>query len=47
MQVRRFRLNRASAADAQWLCSLLSGLDATFHTGAKLADDNSLNLIWQ
>lgn len=46
MQMRRFRLNRASAADAQWICSLFSGMGAPFHTGAKLAEDGRLNLTW-
>ncbi len=46
-QMRRFRLNRAPAADAQWLCSLLTGMGARFHTQVELAEDNSLNLTWQ
>ena len=32
MQLRRFRLNRSSAADADWLCALLNRLSAPFGT---------------
>lgn len=46
MQVRRFRLNRASAADAQLLGSLLNRLGAPFFTEVELADDSSMNLAW-
>lgn len=47
MQIRQFRLNHASAADAQWLCSLLNRLGAPFHTRAKLAEEGSLDLKWE
>ena len=47
MQARRFRLNRASRADAHWLCDLLSRLGAPFGTQVQLADDNSMRLRWQ
>src|SRR5215510_9279253 len=47
MQVRRFRLNRASAEDSQWLCDLLNRLGAPFNTRAQLEDDHSLTLQWQ
>jgi len=47
MQVRRFRLNRASAEDSQWLCDLLNRLGAPFDTRAQLEDDNSLTLQWR
>jgi poly-gamma-glutamate capsule biosynthesis protein CapA/YwtB (metallophosphatase superfamily) len=47
MQVRRFRLNRASAEDSQWLCDLLNRLGAPFETRAQLEDDNSLTLQWR
>jgi poly-gamma-glutamate capsule biosynthesis protein CapA/YwtB (metallophosphatase superfamily) len=46
MRMRRFRLEHASAADAQWLCKLLSELGAPFSTGARLEKDNSLILEW-
>jgi len=41
MQMRRFRLERASAADARWLCDLLNKLGAKFNTRVKLQNDNS------
>jgi poly-gamma-glutamate capsule biosynthesis protein CapA/YwtB (metallophosphatase superfamily) len=47
MQVRRFRLNRASAADAKWLCDLLNRLGAPFGTQVRLEDDFRLSLRWQ
>jgi poly-gamma-glutamate synthesis protein (capsule biosynthesis protein) len=46
MQMRRFRLERASAADARWLCDLLNKLGAKFDTRVKLQNDNSLKLEW-
>jgi len=36
MQMRRFRLQRASASDAKWLCNLLTKLGAHFGTAATL-----------
>jgi poly-gamma-glutamate synthesis protein (capsule biosynthesis protein) len=47
MQIRRFRLNRASAEDSQWLCDLLNRLGAPFGTRARLESDHSLTLQWQ
>jgi len=47
MQMRRFRLERASAADARWLCDLLNKLGAKFNTRVKLRSDNSLKLEWR
>ena len=44
MQMRRFQLQRASAADARWLCDLLNKLGAKFNTRVKLQSDNSLKL---
>jgi len=46
MQMRRFRLERASAADAKWLCNLLYEVGERFGTAARLAEDNSLMLEW-
>jgi len=46
MQMRRFRLERASATDARWLCDLLNKLEAKFNTCVKLQSDNSLALDW-
>src|SRR6266508_2876294 len=39
MQMRRFRLEHASAADAKWLCNLLNELGVQFTTGANLEKD--------
>ena len=47
MQMRRFRLERASAADAKWLCNLLNELGERFGTTLRLEEDNSLTLEWQ
>ena len=44
MQMRRFRLERASAADSKWLCDLLNKLGAKFNTRVNLQNDNSLVL---
>jgi poly-gamma-glutamate capsule biosynthesis protein CapA/YwtB (metallophosphatase superfamily) len=44
MQIRRFQLNRASAADAHWLCDLLNLLGALFATEAQLENDHTLIL---
>jgi poly-gamma-glutamate synthesis protein (capsule biosynthesis protein) len=46
MQMRRFRLERASAGDAEWLCNLLNEFGAQFNTRARLEKDNSLTLEW-
>ena len=46
MQMRRFRLKRASAADAKWLCNLLNELGERFGTTLRLEEDNSLTLEW-
>jgi poly-gamma-glutamate synthesis protein (capsule biosynthesis protein) len=47
MQMRRFRLERASAADAKWLCNLLNELGKRFGTGARLEKDSSLMFEWR
>jgi poly-gamma-glutamate synthesis protein (capsule biosynthesis protein) len=47
MQMRRFRLQRASASDAEWLCNLLNKLGAHFGTAATLQEDSSLLLEWR
>ena len=47
MRMRRFRLERASATDARWLCNLLNQLGAQFTTGATLEKDGSLILEWR
>jgi poly-gamma-glutamate synthesis protein (capsule biosynthesis protein) len=47
MQMRRFRLERASPADTKWLCNLLNELGKPFATEARLGGDNSMTLEWQ
>jgi poly-gamma-glutamate synthesis protein (capsule biosynthesis protein) len=44
MRLQRFRLNRVSAVDANWLCDLLNRLGAPFATQAQLKNDHSLAL---
>jgi poly-gamma-glutamate synthesis protein (capsule biosynthesis protein) len=44
MQAKRFRLNRASDADARWLRDLLNRLGAPLGTRVQLEGDNSLTL---
>jgi poly-gamma-glutamate capsule biosynthesis protein CapA/YwtB (metallophosphatase superfamily) len=46
MRMRRFRLERTSAADAEWLCGRLNELGKPFKTGARLEKDSSLRLEW-
>ncbi len=46
MQMRRFQLQRASAADAKWLCNLLNKLGERFATQARFGSDNSMTLEW-
>ena len=46
-QMRRFRLDRASTADARWLCDLLNTLGKQFGTSAPLKKDNSMMLEWR
>jgi len=43
MQMRRFRLERAPAADSEWLSNLLNKLG----TAVRLEKDSSLTLEWQ
>ena len=47
MQMRRFRLERASAADSKWLSALLKQLGKPFGTTARLEEDNNLMVEWQ
>jgi poly-gamma-glutamate synthesis protein (capsule biosynthesis protein) len=46
MQMRRFRLERASHDDAKWLCNLLNQLGERFSTASRLQKDSSLSLAW-
>jgi len=44
LQSRQFRLRRASAADAKWLCDLLNALGVPFATQLELNDDSSMTI---
>ena len=47
MQIRNFRLNRASAKDAKWLRDVLNREGEKFNTSVELNDDNTLTLQWK
>jgi poly-gamma-glutamate capsule biosynthesis protein CapA/YwtB (metallophosphatase superfamily) len=44
MRMRRFRLERAPVADAEWLCNRLNEIGTLFKTGVRLEKDSSLTL---
>jgi poly-gamma-glutamate synthesis protein (capsule biosynthesis protein) len=46
-QVRRFRVNRAGAADVRWLRDRLNREGERFGTGVDMESDNSLTLLWE
>jgi poly-gamma-glutamate synthesis protein (capsule biosynthesis protein) len=46
MQMRKFRLNRASRQDAEWLGKTLDREGRTLGTRAELGEDNTLLLRW-
>jgi poly-gamma-glutamate synthesis protein (capsule biosynthesis protein) len=46
-QSRRFRLNRVSKTDAQWLCDLLNDLGSPFATRIQLSTGGSMELRWE
>lgn len=45
-QIRRFRLNRASAVDSQWLADLLTREGKRFNTSVQIGAGNTLMLSW-
>jgi len=47
VQMRRFRVERVSPADARWLCDLLNELGKHFGTSARLKKDNNMMLEWR
>ena len=47
MQMRRFRLEHASTADARWVCDLLNEVRVPFGTHARAAADDGVMLDWQ
>ena len=46
LNMRRFRLERASVADVGWLCNLLNELGEQFGTAVRLEEGSSLMLEW-
>jgi poly-gamma-glutamate synthesis protein (capsule biosynthesis protein) len=46
MQRQRFRLQRITTADAQWLWDTLQREGGKFGTGVELQADNTLTLRW-
>ncbi|MBV8899393.1 MAG: CapA family protein [Verrucomicrobia bacterium] len=47
LQIRRFRLNRATAQDATWLCHLLNRLGTSPGTRVQMEDDGTMSLVWR
>lgn len=47
LQIRNFRLKRASRADAEWLANMLNREGAPFGTSFEVRRDNSLVLKWK
>ncbi len=45
-QMKKFRVNRSSRADAQWLRNTLNREGKTFGTSVQLEEDNALELRW-
>jgi poly-gamma-glutamate synthesis protein (capsule biosynthesis protein) len=45
-QLKHFRLNRAAAADRQWLATTLDRTCRPLGTGATLCSDGELTLVW-
>jgi poly-gamma-glutamate synthesis protein (capsule biosynthesis protein) len=46
MQIRNFRLNRASEADARWLAAVLTREGRKLGTQVELNEDHELTLQW-
>jgi poly-gamma-glutamate synthesis protein (capsule biosynthesis protein) len=46
-QIRNFRLNRASPADATWLSNILAREGVSFGTGIRLNSDKTMDVIWR
>ena len=47
MRMRRFRLEHASATDANLLCNLLNRLGAPFGTKTRVIENKYLALEWR
>lgn len=46
LRIRRMRLNRATPAEAQWLCGRLTGISGAFGSRVEMAADGGLVLRW-
>jgi poly-gamma-glutamate synthesis protein (capsule biosynthesis protein) len=46
LQIKNFRLRRASQEDARWLCRILDRECRKFGTGIELTTENRLRLLW-
>jgi poly-gamma-glutamate synthesis protein (capsule biosynthesis protein) len=46
MQMKRFRLNRASQADAEWLSDILNREGKRFGTSVEVGAENTLHMHW-
>ena len=46
MQIKRFRLQHVTTADARWLRDMLQREGGKFGTGVELHADNTLTLQW-
>jgi len=47
LQIRKFRLHRASSDDSAWLCDMLNEQGKKFGTRVCKAPDNTLKLVWK
>jgi poly-gamma-glutamate synthesis protein (capsule biosynthesis protein) len=47
LQIQRFRLNRAPAQDANWLCNLLNRVGTSAGTRVQMEDDGRMSLVWR
>ncbi len=47
LQKRKFRLNRTSRKDSEWLRASLDAESRKFATGVELKEDNTLSVIWR
>ena len=47
LQVQRFRLQRATISDVEWLAALLNRLGATVGTRAEVSTSGELEVVWE
>ncbi|HEY5618620.1 MAG TPA: hypothetical protein VIK60_11810 [Vicinamibacterales bacterium] len=46
LQIRRLRLNRATAEDARWVSDTLNRINGPFGVRVELGSDGTLALVW-